>query len=125
MTGGKFTANKNSFGALTWAFSNDITADDLKTKVGETPLYTTDLFVDPNPVYHAIDESDNDPKMHWIDPNEIWTRLQYKNDLKVTTHEIYRNNIGDQRWKTADPKWFYPAGAPVPTLPADTETPAE
>ena len=122
MTGGKLTANKNSFGALTWAFSNDMTADDLKTKVGETPLYTTDLFVDPNPVYHAIDESDNDPKMHWIDPNEIWTRLQYKNDLKVTTHEIYRYNIGDQRWKTADPKWFYPAGAPVPSLP---ETPAE
>jgi len=124
MTGGKFTATKNSFGSLSWAFINGMTGDDLKIKVGETPLYTTELFVDPNPKYHATSAADNDPKMHYIDPSEIWSRLQYKNDLKVTTHEIYTKNIGDQRWKTADPKWFYPAGAPVPEV-TTPETPAE
>lgn len=121
MTGGKFSATKNSFGDKKWAFTDGMVENDLKIHVGATPLYSTDLFNDPNPVYHAADASSQDPKMHWIDPSEIWTRLQYKSDLKVTTHEIYTKNIGDQRWKTADPKWFYPAGAPVPTVTVPAE----
>ncbi len=125
LTAAKFTANSKSFGAHQESFAPGITLNDLAVHVGSTPLMSTDLFNDPNPRYHAKDAADLHPDLHSIDANEIWTRLQYKNDLKVTTHEIYRNNIGDQRWKTADPKWFYPAGAPVPTLPADTETPAE
>lgn len=121
LTNNKFSANRNSAGAHPEAFVPGMTATDLLIKVGSTPLRADELFNDPNPVFHAADASVHDPKMHWIDPENIWTRLQYKNDLKVTTHEIYVNNIGDQRWKTGDPKWYYPAGSPVPT----PGTPAE
>ncbi len=123
----KFTANSKSFGTF-WgdekSFAPGLTLNDLAIHVGNTPLKATELFNDPNPRHHMPEASDHHPDNHSIDPSEIWTRLQYKNDLKVTTHEIYTKNIGDQRWKTADPKWFYPAGAPVPT-PEEPATPAE
>lgn len=120
----KFTANSKSFGAYDFGFVPGMTSDDLKIHIGSTPLRSTDLFNDPNPHHLMPASADHHPENHYIDPAQIWTRLQYKNDLKVTTHEIYTKNIGDQRWKTADPKWFYPAGAPVPT-PEAPAAPAE
>jgi len=120
----KFTASSKSFGAYSEGFAPGVTIKDLAIHIGSTPLRSTELFNDPNPSYHATSVEDLNPALHHIDADQIWTRLQYKNDLKVTTHEIYTKNIGDQRWKTADPKWFYPAGAPVPT-PSEPVTPAE
>lgn len=119
-----FSGTKNSAGyyAGLGMLVAPLTADDLIVRVGTNPLRSDELFNDPNPKYHATGKEDINSKMHYTDPETIWSRLQYKQDLKVTTHEIYTKNIGDQRWKTAEPKWFYPAGAPVPTLP---ETPAE
>lgn len=100
-----FSANKNAPGFWPDCLGAN-TVDDLKVKVGEPALYTTDLFEDPNPRYHASGESEIDPDHHSIDPNEIWTRLLYKNDPKVLNHEIYTKNIGAQRWKTSDPKTY-------------------
>jgi len=124
--GTPFSGTQRQFGNAQFADSyvNGTTRDNLIVRVGETPLRADELFTDPNPSYHATIGADNNAKMHWIDPDQIWSRLQYKNDLKVITHEIYTKNIGDQRWKTADPKWFYPAGAPVPEV-TTPETPAE
>lgn len=123
-SGSKFTANSKSFGAYDFGFAPGITINDLAIHVGSTPLLSTELFNDPNPRHHMSEASEHHPDNHSINASEIWNRLQYKNDLKVTTHEIYTKNIGDQRWKTSDPKWFYPAGAPVPT-PEEPATPAE
>lgn len=119
----RFSATRKSAGYFPEAFVGGMTADDLIVKVGTTPLYSTDLFTDPNPAYHATSTTDHNPKLFYTDPETIWSRLQYKSDLKVQSHEIVTKHIGDQRWNgQADPKWFYPAGAPVPSLP---ETPAE
>lgn len=121
-----FSATKNSAGyyAGLGMLVSPLTSDDLIVRVGSTPLRSDELFTDPNPKYHATGADDVNSKMHYTDPETIWTRLQYKQDLKVTTHEIWTKNIGDQRWKTSDPKWFYPAGAPVPT-PDESTTPSE
>ena len=78
LTNNKFSANRNSAGAHPEAFVPGMTATDLLIKVGSTPLRADELFNDPNPVFHAADASVHDPKMHWIDPENIWTRLQYK-----------------------------------------------
>ena len=125
-SGSKFTANSKSFGAYAdeKSLAPGLTINDLAIHVGGTPLLSTELFNDPNPRYHASEASVHHPDLHSIDPDQIWTRLQYKNDLKVTTHEIYTRNIGDQRWKQAEPKWFYPAGSAVPT-PEEPAVPVE
>lgn len=107
----RFSATSNSAGMFPKAFVAGMTEDDLKIKVGETPLRSTELFNDPNPKFHQVDGNDASYNAHYTDPATIWTRLQYKSDLKVTTHEIYTKNIGDQRWKTGDPKWFLPGSA--------------
>ena len=107
---GALSSEKNSFGyyAGLGMLDPSETAEDLIVRVGSTPLRSDELFADPNPKYHATGADDSYSKMHWIDPTTIWSRLQYKNDLKVTTHEIYTKNIGDQRWKTATPEFFTP-----------------
>lgn len=115
------TSNNAGYYANLGMLTPGLTSDDLIVRVGSTPLRADELFQDPNPKYHATGADDTNSKMHYIDPETIWNRLQYKNDLKVTTHEIYTKNIGDQRWKTAEPKWFYPTGSSVPTpwVPAE------
>lgn len=49
---------------------------------------------------------DTDPKMHYTDPDKIWDYLTYKNSGDLLNHEIYTKNIGDQRWKSSDPKYY-------------------
>ncbi len=112
-TSGALSDTKNSFGyyATLGMLDPSETAEDLIVRVGSTPLRTDELFADPNPKYHASEPADANSKMHYIDPEAIWTRLQYKNDIKVTNHEIYTKNIGDQRWKDSTPQWFIPGGA--------------
>lgn len=111
-TSGALSDTKNSFGyyANLGMLDPSETAEDLIVRVGSTPLRTDELFADPNPKYHATEPADANSKMHYIDPEAIWTRLQYKSDIKVTNHEIYTKNIGDQRWKDSAPQWFIPGG---------------
>lgn len=82
--------------------------EDLSIKVGATPLKATDIFVDPNPAYHAVTADDVHPDMHAADPETIWSRLTYRNDGTLLDHEIYKLNIGAPRWRSADPKNFVP-----------------
>ncbi len=107
-TSGALSSEKNSFGyyAAQGMLDATETAEDLIVKVGTTPLRTDELFVDPNPKYHATAANDVDPQMHYIDPTTIWERLKYNTDAKVTQHEIFTKNIGDQRWKTQSPEFF-------------------
>lgn len=100
-TGNLFSATKNSFGA----FKDGLVGGDetdLFVKVGSTPLKATELFSDPNPQHKQVN-GENHPMDH-RSTSDIYERLRYRNDAKVTSHEIYQKNIGDQRWKLADPK---------------------
>lgn len=100
-SGNLFSATKNSFGSYKEGLvSGD--ANDLFVKVGTTPLKATDLFMDPNPKHLQV-KGQNHPMDH-RSTSDIFERLRYKTDAKVTEHEIYRLNIGDQRWKLSDPK---------------------
>lgn len=103
----RFSSTRNAPGAFTELLGAN-TSDDLIIHTGSTPLRSTQLFADPNPRYHATAADDADPTMHSIDPEEIWTRLRY-NDLDIVKqHEIYTKNIGDQRWKSANPRFYVP-----------------
>lgn len=100
-TSNLFSATKNSFGA----FKDGLVGGDetdLFVKVGSTPLKATELFSDPNPQHKQVN-GENHPMDH-RSTSDIYERLRYRNDAKVTSHEIYQKNIGDQRWKLADPK---------------------
>ena len=79
---------------------------DLVVKVGTDALKSTDLFVNPNPPYHAVEAADVNPDYH-SGPKDIYNDLKYKQGVDVTTHDIWVKNIGDQRWKSANPKTFY------------------
>lgn len=94
-TSAAFSATQRSFGAFPGG--NLGTADDLKVKVGSTPLKTDELFANPNPPYDQVDGaySPNDHKA----PENIMEALKYKQTPEVLNHEIYTKNIGDQRWK--------------------------
>ena len=100
-TGNLFAANKNSFGAFKDGLvSGDET--DFFVKVGETPLKSTELFMDPNPQFKQK-SGVNDPRDHRSN-SDIFERLRYRNDDKVLNHEIYKKTGGDQRWTLAEPK---------------------
>lgn len=100
-TGNVFSSNKNSFGAFVDGLvSGD--PNDLFVKVGENPLRSTELFENPNPEY-CQKAGESNPADHRSTSN-IYQRLRYRQDAKVTSHDIYIKNIGDQRWKLADPK---------------------
>lgn len=58
--------------------------------LGATGISPTDLMVDPNPVTATAGP---DIHKHNIDG------LYYKNTDAVKNHEIYKNNIGDPRWR--------------------------
>lgn len=106
-SGQQFSATSNSFGKFASCIvSGDVS--DLVVKVGSTALKSTDLFTNPNPTYKQKEGVQNG--LDHKSTQDIYQRLQYKNDLKVTTHEIYLKNIGDQRWKSSDPKHFRPDG---------------
>lgn len=94
-TSAAFSATRSSFGAF--PDGNLGTADDLKVKVGSTPLKTDELFANPNPPYDQVEGaySPNDHKA----PENIMEALKYKQTPEVLNHEIYTKNIGDQRWK--------------------------
>ena len=94
-TAGAFSSTSNSFGAF--PAGNKGTADDLVVKVGTNPLKTSDLFVNPNPPYAQVSET-NSPNDHKA-PENIMEALKYKKTSEVLNHEIYTKNIGDQRWK--------------------------
>lgn len=94
-TKGAFSLQKNSFGSLP---GNMGTADDLKVKVGSTPLKSTDLFTNPNPPYVAYDPTDPNPLDH-VAPDNIFEALKYKQTPEVLNHEIYTLGIGDPRWR--------------------------
>ena len=103
----QFSATSNSFGKFKdLLVSGD--QNDLVVKVGSEPLKATDLFVNPNPTFKQTVGVQN--VLDHKSTQDIYQRLQYKNDIKVTTHEIYTKNIGDQRWKSSDPKHFSPKG---------------
>ena len=72
--------------------------DDLKVKVGTNPLKATDLFVNPNPPYHAKTPADRDADYH-SGPKDIYNDLKYKKTSEVTNHEIWIKNVGDPRWR--------------------------
>lgn len=106
---GIFTANafstvKNSFGMFPDLCVNG--KESLVVKVGENPLLATELFTSPNPPAMAASGqlvTDNGVPAS----GDIWSALRYKSDSKVTSHEIYIKNIGDQRWKSSDPRFYY------------------
>ena len=101
---GAFSAAKNSFGAFPDLCVNG--KESLVVKVGENPLRTTDLFTSPNPPTMA--QSGTLPTDNGAPASgDIWNALRYKNDANVTSHEIYTKNIGDQRWKSSNPQFFY------------------
>lgn len=96
-----FSGSSRSLGAF---YSGN--RSDLVVSVGTNALKATDLFVNPNPPYHASAANDVDPTYH-SGPNDIFNDLKYKQGTDVTTHAIWTGNIGDQRWKSADPRTYY------------------
>lgn len=99
-----FSASKNSFGAFP---DLCVTGEEsLKVRVGANPLRSTELFTSPNPPSMSpsgtLTTDNGAPKS-----GDIWTALQYKNSSEVTNHEIYLKNVGDQRWKSSDPRNYY------------------
>ena len=99
-----FSAAKNSFGAFPELCVNG--AESLVIRVGENPLKAVDLFTSPNPPTMQPSttlSTDNAAPAS----GDIWTALLYKTTSAVTSHEIYTKNIGDQRWKSSNPRAFY------------------
>jgi|GEM_PF-5821581 len=92
-TAGAFSATKNSFGKF--AENNLGTADDLKVKVGITPLKATELFAAPTPPYVLY----NDVVDYSAAPDNIFEALKYQDTPAVRAHEIYTKNVGDPRWR--------------------------
>ncbi|MDE6086288.1 MAG: hypothetical protein K2G40_07815 [Muribaculaceae bacterium] len=95
-----FSGTSRSLGAFWQSYPGLLSGnqDDLKVLVGTKALKATDLFVNPNPPYHAKAESDVDPDYH-SGPKDIYNDLKYKQTLDVTTHEIWTKNVGDPRWR--------------------------
>ncbi|MDE6037162.1 MAG: hypothetical protein K2G05_02750, partial [Duncaniella sp.] len=85
-SGSQLSATSNSFGKFQHCLF-DCAKEDLEIKVGEEPLKSSELFNSPNPPHHQVSGVLH-PDDHRA-PADIWNALQYKNDLKVTTHEIY------------------------------------
>lgn len=103
---GAFSATKNSFGSYIYGLlSGD--RNDLVVKVGENPLRTDELFNSPNPRYHQVSGVNN--ALDHKAPDNIYEALMMKTDSKVTSHEIWINNVGDPRWRQSDPKNCYNA----------------
>lgn len=103
-TAAAFSTTKNSFGAFPDLCINGI--ESLKVKVGADPLKSSELFTSPNPPTMApslTQSTDNAAPAS----GDIWSALRYKSDSKVTSNEIYQKNIGDQRWKSSDPRFYY------------------
>lgn len=104
-TGAQFTATKNSFGGLLDGLVSGLSKDDLVVKVsplaGGGALRATQLFENVNPPYKQKTGENN--ILDHAAPKDIFNALKYKNDITVTSSEIYKRNIGDQRWKDANP----------------------
>lgn len=90
-----FSAVKYSFGAF--ASGNLGTAEDLKVKVGATPLTATQMFRNPNPRFIATEANQNDPTYHAA-PADIYNDLRITSTPQVLNHEIVTMGIGDTRW---------------------------
>ncbi len=95
-TSGAFSVTRNSFGAFP-QFNNG-SDEDLKVKVGSTPLKSTDLFANPNPPYVQHDPAVPNELDHSA-PVDILNALKYKRTPEVMNHEIYNLNVGDPRWR--------------------------
>lgn len=95
-----FSATSNSFGAYLKATPGLLSGDQetLKTKVGTPALKATDLFVNPNPPYHATGDSDYTSD-RYAAPSNIFEALKYQKTDLVLNHEIWTKNIGDPRWR--------------------------
>ncbi|WP_289386218.1 hypothetical protein, partial [uncultured Duncaniella sp.] len=65
----------------------------------------TELFVNPNPRHKQVDGI-NHGEDH-IGPANIYEDLKMRSDAKVTSHEIWLKNVGDPRWRQADPLHCY------------------
>lgn len=92
-TTGAFSSTKYSFGKF--AENNLGTADDLKVKVGTTPLKATELFAAPTPPYTLY----NGVVDYSAAPDNIFEALKYQDTPAVRAHEIYTKNVGDPRWR--------------------------
>lgn len=66
-------------------------ADETKIKLGVIPIEATELFEDPLPK-----SAEGEKDMH---SNYNLKGFYYRNTDKVHNHEIYKNNIGDPRWR--------------------------
>lgn len=89
-TGSNFSGSSKAFGGyskLTPGVINGV--EELKVKA--SGLFPSELFVAPNPPHF-----DGDPRMH---NRESLDGMFYKSDAKVTNSDVYKKNIGDQRWK--------------------------
>lgn len=96
-TSGAFSIKNNSFGK----FADDATRETLVVRVGSKPLKATELFNAPNYPYHMQDGIDQETD--YRAPSNFFNALQ----MKQVDHEIWNKNIGDPRWRSADPLHFY------------------
>ncbi|WP_302576105.1 hypothetical protein [uncultured Duncaniella sp.] len=99
-SGQEFSSTKNNFGKY-----YEGNREDLFIKVGNNPLKATELFVNPNPRHKQVDGI-NHGEDH-IGPANIYEDLKMRSDAKVTSHEIWLKNVGDPRWRQADPLHCY------------------
>lgn len=97
-TAAAMSASSNSLGTFWQTGLVSGNENDLVVKVGATPLKATDLFVNPNPPYHAATANDVNPDYH-SGPKDIYNDLKYKKTSEVTSHEIWTKNVGDPRWR--------------------------
>lgn len=97
-SGNRWDAGSNSFATLV----NDNVATlngSLEVKVAD--VSATDLFNSPNPPHSA--QSASDQNMHRADALDGTATTGYNVNLyyKNTNNEIYNNNVGDPRWRSA------------------------
>lgn len=94
-----FSASKNSMGAMWDWYPGLVSGDkeDLKVKVGATPLRADEFFNNPNPPYKSFDKANPNVNDHAA-PADIFNALKVKTDTRVQSHEIYQKRIGDPRW---------------------------
>lgn len=87
-SGYAFSATNNSFGK--WPNMNVSGADGLKVIVDD--IAPTELMQNPNPPHTAAEAA----LMHHVDN---LSGLKYNDTEKVKQSAIYKNGIGDQRWR--------------------------
>lgn len=84
--------------------------NDLVVRVGSYPLFPYELMSKVNPPQHQTSDKEDNRMKH----RRSTLDLYYNTDSKVTEHEIYKNNIGDYRWKIAPREnWTTTSGMPA------------